>query len=220
MITDNYLKYWRLRAGLDQSSLADRAGVNRSYISQIESGTRNPSTSVLCRLAEALDVRPGLILDGPDHEIPDIIEGVLDISIVPGGGSPFPGIPLLADIPAGPWREWVDDYPVGVAGEYVPRYGVRGEHIFAIRVDGDSMVPSIYPRDILIINPEKTFTNYRGGIGVVKYRGSYKIRKVFRSAGNYHLVPANPAYDPELVPVERTVIFKIVKRIPEEDWKY
>lgn len=44
----------RLQAGLTQHELAQRAGISRSMIAQIEMGERRPSRKMLARLAEAL----------------------------------------------------------------------------------------------------------------------------------------------------------------------
>lgn len=52
----------RLAAGLTQEQLAAEAGMERSYVSDLERGTRNPSVAALGRLAEALDVEPHLLL--------------------------------------------------------------------------------------------------------------------------------------------------------------
>jgi transcriptional regulator with XRE-family HTH domain len=53
----------RLRAGLSQEELAFRAGMKRSYLSDLERGTRNPTIRALGRLAEALEVTPTSLLD-------------------------------------------------------------------------------------------------------------------------------------------------------------
>ena len=45
----------RIRAGLTQSELSKRSGISQADISRLEKGTRNPSISVLKRLADALD---------------------------------------------------------------------------------------------------------------------------------------------------------------------
>lgn len=39
--------------------------MKRSYVSDVERGTRNPSVRALGRLAEALDVSPARLLDLP-----------------------------------------------------------------------------------------------------------------------------------------------------------
>lgn len=41
---------------ISQEELASRAGLHRTYISDIERGARNPSLKTLCRLAEALEL--------------------------------------------------------------------------------------------------------------------------------------------------------------------
>ena len=48
----------RRRAGLSQEQLAFEAGMKRSYVSDLERGTRNPSVKAIGRLALALGVDP------------------------------------------------------------------------------------------------------------------------------------------------------------------
>lgn len=118
------------------------------------------------------------------------------------------------------WKEWIDSYPPGFGEDTVERYGVQGKHVFAIQVSVDSMIPDVNDGTILIINPDKAFTNFKGGVGVIKFYGNNKIRKVYRAGDNYQLVPSNPLYKQEVVSVTGTTIFKIMKRIPNEDWKF
>lgn len=57
----NVRKYRKLR-GLTQEQLALDAEMERSYVSDLERGTRNPSVKAVGRLAEALNVEPHLLL--------------------------------------------------------------------------------------------------------------------------------------------------------------
>lgn len=41
---------------LSQEAMADKASIDRTYASQIERGLANPSLSVLCSVANALDL--------------------------------------------------------------------------------------------------------------------------------------------------------------------
>ena len=45
----------RKSLNLTQEELADRAGIDRSYIGGVERGERNVTFSVLCKIASALD---------------------------------------------------------------------------------------------------------------------------------------------------------------------
>lgn len=55
---------WRLKRGLTQDRLARRARIPRPNLSRIEQGGREVSLRTLRALAAALDIRPGLLVDG------------------------------------------------------------------------------------------------------------------------------------------------------------
>lgn len=48
---------------MSQEALALESGLKRSYVSDLERGTRNPSVRALGRLAEALKVQPAALLE-------------------------------------------------------------------------------------------------------------------------------------------------------------
>ena len=50
------LKLLRRYQGLNQATLAEKLGISRSYISEIESGKRTPSTDLLGRYAEVFNI--------------------------------------------------------------------------------------------------------------------------------------------------------------------
>lgn len=54
----------RVALGVSQEEFADRVGLDRTYVSGIERGLRNPTLLVLLRLARALGVPPARLLDG------------------------------------------------------------------------------------------------------------------------------------------------------------
>ena len=54
----------RKQLGLSQEELAFRAGMKRSYLSDLERGARNPTVRALGRLAEALGAAPEELLVG------------------------------------------------------------------------------------------------------------------------------------------------------------
>ena len=57
------IKRLRTKRGLTQEALAQRAGVHRVYVAQIEAQTKVPSIATLEKLAKALGVKVGRLLE-------------------------------------------------------------------------------------------------------------------------------------------------------------
>lgn len=57
------LRRLRLQRELSQEAFADEAGLHRTYISDLERGARNPTIEVVDRIAKALGVSNGDLLD-------------------------------------------------------------------------------------------------------------------------------------------------------------
>jgi transcriptional regulator with XRE-family HTH domain len=56
------VRHYRKLRGMTQEQLALDVEMERSYVSDLERGTRNPSVRALGRLAEALGVEPHFLL--------------------------------------------------------------------------------------------------------------------------------------------------------------
>jgi transcriptional regulator with XRE-family HTH domain len=57
------LREARKRLGLTQEDVAGRSGVHATEVSRIEAGKRDPKVSTLLRLAAAVEIPPGRLLD-------------------------------------------------------------------------------------------------------------------------------------------------------------
>ena len=57
------LRKLREEQGYSQESFADHCGLHRTYISGIERGVRNPTVIILDKIAKALKVAPGILLE-------------------------------------------------------------------------------------------------------------------------------------------------------------
>lgn len=62
------VRYYRKLKGMTQEQLAADAGMERSYVSDLERGTRSPSVMALGRLVAALDLVPSKLLEEVPQE--------------------------------------------------------------------------------------------------------------------------------------------------------
>jgi DNA-binding XRE family transcriptional regulator len=53
---ENPIRVWRHHRGLTQQELADKAGISKPYLSEIETGKRTGAAEVLAAIADALGV--------------------------------------------------------------------------------------------------------------------------------------------------------------------
>ncbi len=58
------ISFWRMKKGLTQAIVAKRSGVSRPNLSAIEQGARDLTVQTLRRIAAALGVTPGTLVDG------------------------------------------------------------------------------------------------------------------------------------------------------------
>lgn len=68
----NFSRALRVRRetnGLSQEELGVRAGLHRTYVSDVECGARNISLRTLCLLSAALDMLPSELLNETEAEI-------------------------------------------------------------------------------------------------------------------------------------------------------
>jgi transcriptional regulator with XRE-family HTH domain len=64
------IREYRVGLGLSQAELASRASIDRTYVSDVEAGTRNVSIGVLDRIATSLDADIlGMIREAVDEDL-------------------------------------------------------------------------------------------------------------------------------------------------------
>ncbi len=132
----------RQRRGLSQQALADRAGLSRNFVAQIERGESSPTVATLARLAAALGTTVGELLGEETH------------AAEPGEAV---AVPLVADrIAAGP-PLFLADHVEG--HEPLPRallrsLGVDPAQALLVRVgkDQDSMAETILPGATILLD--------------------------------------------------------------------
>jgi transcriptional regulator with XRE-family HTH domain len=65
------IKY-RTLARISQEELADRAGIHRTYVSQIERGLKSPTLSVLFQISRSLNTTASVLIAEVEQALNDI----------------------------------------------------------------------------------------------------------------------------------------------------
>ena len=63
------LRRLRIELGLSQEALALSAELQRNYISLMELGQNQPTITTIFKLADALDIKPSMLIDLVEKEI-------------------------------------------------------------------------------------------------------------------------------------------------------
>lgn len=167
----NKLKELRKRKGLTQIDMAKIFHITQASYSLWESGKTKIDNESLEKISEMFNVSTDYVLG--------ITEKSSAIKI-----------PVLGLIPAGVPIEAVEDI-IGYE-EIRPELAKTGEY-FALKVQGDSMSPSIMNGDILIIKKQDSAES--GDICVVFVNGDdATIKKIQIKDEGLALIPNNPAY--------------------------
>lgn len=214
--------------GLNRTDLARELGFHPSYIMQIEKGSKAPPPVDRVKdIAKALKLTPeqrdALIYasvnerwDTELHEVERIYKGkVTGMSFPKMDRDPeIKKIPLISWVTAGQLSPVIDEYPAGWAEDWV--YTTRkGERMFALKVNGDSMEPVFKDGDVIIVDPDAE--SYHNDFVIAKdiLENEATFKQLRRLGDQYMLHPLNPAYvDIVMDGSKRWVIAgKVVQRI-------
>jgi phage repressor protein C with HTH and peptisase S24 domain len=191
------------RYSLSASGLAKRAGLdstafNKSKRQSADGRPRWPSTESLAKIIEAT----GASLD----EFLGLVEGKLQ---QPSVALPRQGqsVPLLGFAQAGAGGFFEDGgFPVGQGFDIVEPPLRSGDNSYALKVQGDSMLPLYRDGDVLIVEPGATV--HKGDRVVVKTLGGEVMAKILsrRSPKSIELLSLNPDHPNREIP------------LPEVEW--
>lgn len=161
-------------------------GRNPAYLQQyVKRGTpRSLAESDRARLAAYLGVAEARLGGRPDPinvEVPRIDVGA---SAGPGG---------LVDA-EGRRR------PFPFPPELLRRLGVRPSAASMIRVQGESMSPTLEDGDEILVDREARRVEGRGGIFVLRLDGELMVKRLRPAVGGVEVVSDNPDYPPRVVP--------------------
>ena len=79
-----------------------------------------------------------------------------------------------------------DGAPIVFRADWYRTHNYRPERLMALRVAGESMVPSLYPDDLIVVNTEST-TPRDGVAFLVAYYGEVAVKRLVMDAGQWWL---------------------------------
>jgi phage repressor protein C with HTH and peptisase S24 domain len=80
---------------------------------------------------------------------------------------------------------------LGLRRSWIERHHLNAEHLIAILVKGESMEPSLYEDDIVIVNTLDT-KPVDGAVYAFNYEGEAVVKRLARDAGQWWLTSDNP----------------------------
>lgn len=167
-------------SGLTYKDLEDRTGIPLSTIQRYATaGAKRFPVERLTKLADTLEVTPawllGLLPDPSDVSPNNIVD-------IPSGKR----IPLYAAIGAGAAK---------IADDYIEGYiDVDGKADFAVKVEGDSMAPTILNGDIILVRQACDVED--NAIAVILKDDSAVCKRIHHIPHAIVCISDNEAYDP------------------------
>lgn len=97
---------------------------------------------------------------------------------------------------------------------WITAKGYKPDKLFALSVHGDSMEPSLFDGDLVVINADDTQPK-DCHVYVLNYEGEVVIKRIERDAGDWWLVSDNPRYRRKRCHEQSLIIGKVVYRETE-----
>lgn len=178
---------------LNQSQVAKLAGLKQPDISKIELGAIQKTTEILA-LARALQCNPDWLATGEGQMLGGAARGPKEIDL--DNNPDYPAIRRVA-IKAqagvsGYAVEYMNDDgpPIVFRSDWYKAKGYRPEKMLAVRVCGESMIPSLYEDDLIVVNTEQTQPR-QGVTFLVSYEGEVVVKRLVRDDGLWWLTSDN-----------------------------
>lgn len=188
----------RRQLGLTQVELAKLVGVSQQSIQKLEAGfvTR---PKFLLELATALGVEPEWLVKGDRQAFAprEIGYGISQNQLPQEPGAEFAPVQRVRlQLSAGVTGYSVDaegenGKPIFFRRDFLASKGWRPDQLLALRVNGDSMEPGLWDKDMVVIHTADTEPR-DGEVFAVNYEGEATIKRLKRDAGEWWLTSDNP----------------------------
>lgn len=202
MTIGSTIRTLRKERGLTLNQLAAEIGSDVGNLSRLERDQQGYSDQMISRIAKALNVpaavlfaendeqRAKLMNPEPTRDIP--LENYSPVQVVELEDPQLTVIPeVRLRLTAGISGVEVEPEPFDgsrttVPTEWIQKRGYRRDKLVAVRIRGESMEPSLYEGDLVIVNLADT-NLVAGEVYAVNYEGEPVIKRLTRDAGQWWL---------------------------------
>lgn len=200
----------RAARGITQFALARKLGCTDSYIAKIETGRAYPSAKFLVELFRELSIEKKHLVQALPQALRAIVQKAMRGA--PPSPAPWPRLPVFGEIVAGPPTEAKQQ----VLGELEVLPETWSPSRYVLKVAGDSMVPTIQPGDLLLV--DTSLVPRQNDIVACVINREATLKRYIKRGTIVLLKADNPAF-PDIIPVTSTdefriqgVVVKIVER--------
>lgn len=192
----------RTAKNINKSEMAKLIGVSAATVTQWENSTiRHIAGKHLTRVCELLDVTPEWLLYGTDAtkessaRVP--APGAMKIEYLNDDDPSFVPIRMVKlRLSAGISGYSIEpehdsDSLLKMSQRWIQKNGFQIENLIGIKVRGESMEPSLYDGDVVVINTADT-APVDGAVFAVNYEGEDVVKRLVRDAGSWWLASDNP----------------------------
>lgn len=184
--------------GLKKSAFAKLVEVSPPTVTDWENGnTKMIEGANLMKVCSALSITPEWLLHGVDS-ITELFPGAMRV-VVRDDTDPIdseyrvPMVKLKLQAGVTGYRtepESLDDATKGLSKRWVDGKNYDPRRLLAIRVKGESMEPTLYENDVVVINLDQTVP-VDNGVFAVNYDGEAVVKRMSRDMGQWWLMSDN-----------------------------
>lgn len=177
-IFSNNLKYYMSVNDVSQIEVANKIGVSPQTFNTWIQGIALPRMGKVQMLADYFGIRKSDLIEERQNITKQKSKGIV--------------IPVLGHVAAGIPIEMIEDI---IDTEEIPEDMAKHGEFFALKIKGDSMMPSINNSDVVIVRQQEDAEN--GDIVIAAINGNDAVcKRLKKYSDGISLISLNPAYEP------------------------
>lgn len=178
------LKEFRLEKNISQEELALSSELDRTYISMLERNLKTPTLGTVVKLANSLDVTPIQLFSKAfqNEKFQHISEQKNKEKFTP----PFFGTAVSCGLPVG--HDQIVEKEISL-----DEFAVKNpKKTIFIKASGESMTPTIWSGDLLVIELAEKAKNNE--LILAQVNNEFSVKRLFKTSNSIKLIPDNPNF--------------------------